>query len=260
MRRFVLLLMMSLGASGAAAQADAKLAADLARVAQMRVFFGHQSVGENLLEGVQALAQEARSPLRVAEAKDAAGLAPGTLGHAFVGENRHPLKKLEDFERRLGAGPAPLDAALVKFCYLDIDGGTDAAALFARYQASLAALRARHPRTAFVHVTAPLTEVQGGVKGWVKRLLGRAPYGALENQRRAEYNALLRKAYAGREPVFDLARLESTAPGGAEVRGEWAGKPYPVLAAAWTDDGHHLNAAGRRHAARELLALLAALP
>ena len=102
--------------------------------------------------------------------------------------------------------------------------------------------------------------MQGGLKGLAKRLLGRAPYGALENQRRAEYNALLRAAYAGRQPIFDLARIESTAPDGSTVQVEWAGRESPALAAAWTDDGHHLNAEGRRRAARELIALLAALP
>lgn len=250
-------------ASSAAAQApaaDVRLSADLARVAGLRVFFGHQSVGENVLEGVQQLAGQVGASLRVAEAKNAAAVRPGTLGHAFVGENRFPLKKLEHFARALGDAPAPLDAALVKFCYLDIDAASDPKALFEHYRASIAALRARHPRTAFVHVTAPLTRVQGGVKGWVKRALGRAPYGLLENQQRDQYNGLVRAAFAGREPLFDLARVEATAPDGTPVSAEWNGRRIPQLAAQYTDDGHHLNAEGRRRAARELVSVLARLP
>jgi hypothetical protein len=148
----------------------------------------------------------------------------------------------------------------VKFCYVDIDAGTDAKALFARYRATIDGLRAKHPGTTFVHVTLPLTEAQGGAKALAKRLLGRAPYGTIENLRREEYNALLRRAYAGREPLFDLARIESTAPDGAAVKVQWNGADAPALAAAYTDDGGHLNAAGRVRAARELVSVLAAVP
>jgi lysophospholipase L1-like esterase len=107
-------------------------------------------------------------------------------------------------------------------------------------------------------VTLPLTTVQTGLKAFAKRLLGRAPYGTVENVRREEYNELLRAAYAGREPLFDLARIESTAPDGSAVRVRWQGAVAPALAAQYTDDGGHLNVEGRRRAARELIAVLAA--
>jgi hypothetical protein len=121
-------------------------------------------------------------------------------------------------------------------------------------------LRAKHPATTFVHVTLPLTEEQGGAKALAKRLLGRAPGGTIENVRREEYNTLLRRAYAGREPLFDLARIESTAPDGSAVKVRWNGREAPALAAVYTDDGGHLNAAGRLRAARELVSVLAAIP
>ena len=60
----------------------------------------------------------------------------------------------------------------------------------------------------FVHVTVPLTAAQSGLKSLVKRPMGRAP----DNVRLEEYNQLLRRTYAGREPIFDLARLESISP------------------------------------------------
>jgi hypothetical protein len=236
-------LMLAAGAGGAA---DAGLRAELERLAQRRIFFGHQSVGVNLLDGMAQLAASEGVPLSV--------------GHAFIAENGDPRRKLRSFEEAMGQQPAPVEVALMKFCYADFSAETDAQALFARYRATLGLLRSKYPRTTFVHVTAPLTDVQGGAKGLLKRLLGRAPYGALENIRREEYNRLLREAYGGREPIFDLARVESTAPDGSAVTAQWNGSVVPALAPAFTDDGGHLNGAGKLRAARELISVLAGVP
>jgi lysophospholipase L1-like esterase len=239
-------LAFALAASAGARAADAQLHAELERIAQRQIFFGHQSVGVNLLEGLAQLAAAERVPLHVAD--------------AFIAENGDPLRKLQSFEQAMGQQPKPVEVALMKFCYVDFTAETDASALFARYRATLDRLRAKYPGTIFVHVTAPLTDVQGGAKGWLKRLLGRAPYGTIENVRREQYNALLREAYRGREPIFDLARVESTAPDGSAVTVQWNGGSAPALTPAFTDDGGHLNAAGRLRAARELVSVLAGLP
>jgi lysophospholipase L1-like esterase len=41
---------------------------------------------------------------------------------------------------------------------------------------------------------------------------------------------------------------------------QWNGGSAPALTPAFTDDGGHLNAAGRLRAARELVSVLAGLP
>jgi hypothetical protein len=243
--RAVLAFALAAGAAAARA-ADTDLRTELERLAHRRVFFGHQSVGANVLEGIAELAARAAVPVR--------------LGEAFLAENGKPLLKLESFEHALAQQSAPVEIALMKFCYVDFGADTDAAALFARYEASIERLRARYPGTVFVHVTAPLTTPPAGPKAWLKRLLGRAPYGTVENLRRGEYNALLRAAYQGREPIFDLARLESTAPDGRAVAVQWQGRAAPAMDPAYSDDGGHLNATGRLRAARELISVLAALP
>lgn len=237
-------------------QGDPSLRADLVRVARERIYFGHQSVGANLLQGVQELSADAGVPVRIVRAERASEVPAATFGHTFVPENGQPLEKLASFRTALGS--ASVDIALVKFCYVDIRGDTDVKALFHRYRQTIAELRRTNPRTTFVHVTLPLTTVQTGFKALAKRLLGRAPYGTIENVRREQYNRLLREAYAGREPLFDLARIESTAPDGSPVRFEWHGVLAPALSPAYTGDGGHLNAEGRRRAARELIAVLAA--
>ena len=247
-------LALSLGT--AAAAADPGLRTDLERLARERVYFAHQSVGANILRGVEELAGEAGVPIRLVGAERASDVPAASFGHIFIPENGAPLQKLENFRAALGS--APIDVALLKFCFVDITADTDVRALFSRYRETLVELHRSHPRTTFVHVTAPLTTVQTGWKALAKRLLGRAPYGVRENARRDEYNRLLRDVYAGREPVFDLARIESTAPDGTPVEVQWRGISVPALAEAYTDDGGHLNAKGRRRAAREMIAVLAA--
>lgn len=251
---------MNVASTAHAAGVDPKLRADLESIAPRRIFFGHQSVGENLLDGVRQLAETAGVPVRVVETPTASSVAPATFGHTAVAMNRYPLQKLQNFDQAMGQQAAGLDIALVKFCYLDIDSSTDVKALFASYRTTIESLRARNPGTTFVHVTAPITTVRGGAREILKQLLGRAPYGAIENIRREEFNALLRQAYREREPIFDLARIESTAPDGTAVTAEWKGSVAPALAPAYTDDGSHLNAAGKLRAARELVSILAAVP
>lgn len=239
---------------------DVKLRADLDALVRRTVFFGHQSVGGNILEGVADLARQEGVPLRIVEASSAMGAAPGTWAHAAIADNGNPQLKIESFEKLFapaqGAGP---EIAFMKFCYVDFHPGTDARGLFASYQAALKNLQARNPRTTFVHVTAPLTTVQGGLKALAKRLLGRET-SETQNARREQFNALMRQAYLGREPLFDLARVESTGPDGSAAAITWEGKPVPVLVSSYSDDGGHLNAAGRRQVARELVAFLASLP
>ena len=223
----------------------------LRRIAARRVFFGHQSVGNNLLAGLRDLAAAEGVALPIREVGAGEPLAAG-LNHARVAENGDPYRKLASFERAL-EGRSP-DVALVKFCYVDIRGDTDARALFARYRETLGRLKHSYPTTTFVHATAPLTSEQTGPKALVKRLLGRAPRGTVENVRREHYNALVRLAYGGREPVFDLAAVESD---GTSV--SWQGERAPAMAPAYTDDGGHLNEHGRARAARELIRVLAAI-
>ncbi len=248
------------GAAAGGTTGDARLRADVAAVSRRTVFFGHQSVGLNLIDGLRELAGDAGVEVLIVETQSALGLARGTFGHVSVGRNGDPESKLRSFERALGPGPAGPEIALMKFCYVDFEPGTDAAALFRRYQQTIGELRARHPATTFVHVTAPLTTVQGGPKALVKHLLGRQPYGLVENARREEYNSLLRQDYAGREPLFDLAKVEASAADGTPVTVEWNGRQVPSMAPGYTDDGGHLNRAGRLRAARELASVLGAIP
>lgn len=233
-----------------------------ARLAERRIFFGHQSVGSNIMEGVKALAREHPSlGLRVADLAEAGPGAPGVFVHDKVGQNGQPAGKTDDFAARLDRVLAGrVDVALHKYCYIDINDRTDVAALFAHYRRTMAALRERHPGVTFVHVTAPLTHVQKGPKVLVKKAIGRAPGGYLENLRREAFNDLMRREYLGREPLFDLAAVEAVRPDGSEERFSWRGQLARALYPPYGSDGRHLNDQGRRRVAEELIVMLATLP
>jgi hypothetical protein len=239
---------------------DVALRRELEIVSQRHIYFGHQSVGWNIVDGIQRLAAKEGIAISLVEVSGAHSAGPAAFSHGPVAENGKPLLKLDSFARAIDAGPSGgVEIAFVKFCYVDFTAGTDARALFPRYQEVMAALKARHPTTTFVHVTAPLTTLESGAKGFAKRLLRRARWGGVENARREEYNALMREAYRGREPLFDLAAVESTHPDGTRETVKWNGRDIPVLVGAYTYDDGHLNEEGARRAARALIAVLAAV-
>lgn len=251
----LVLLAGTAGAAAAARERGGSLAEDLRAIGQRRVYFGHQSVGGDILAGLRELAREEGVALDIVEA--GAGDAPG-LVHEVLGENTRPETKLDAFSRALDRRrDRPPELALLKFCYVDFEAATDVPRLFARYLDHHAALRERFPEVTFVHVTVPLTATQGGVRGFVKRVFGDGAAGERENVRRHQFNELLRARFAGREPIFDLALAESTREDGTPVRFEREGQAYPRLAPEFTHDGGHLNERGRRHVARALVEALA---
>jgi hypothetical protein len=255
------------------------LASDLEALRGLRIFFGHQSVGANILEGVRTLT--ARTPdaltisgLRETDSPEASAAAattatsaervtrgaprpPALLLHAKVGRNEDPASKCEAFAEVLDSGRAGrVDVAVLKFCYVDIGSSTDAEALAASYVACLDALSHRHPETVFVPVTAPLRQTPAGPGVWVREFLGRTNHTKAANARRYAYNLLLRRQYAGR-PLFDLAASQSTGPDGSRETFVWQGEQMESLRGAYTDDGGHLNAAGQAASAGGFVRALA---
>ncbi len=231
-------------------------------LAGKRVFFGHQSVGANIMDGVaDVLRDEPRIGLRVASGEGALDGGGGVFAHGTVGRNGDPGGKTDDFARRL-EGPlrGKVDVAFHKYCYVDITEKTDVAAVFEKYRRTMADLRAQFPGVVFVHVTTPLVRVGSGPRAALKRLLGRDPgrYGA--NLARERFNDLMRGAYRGTEPLFDLAAIESTRPDGSRETIRLGNRSGYALVPAYTTDGSHLNGPGRRRVAEELLVFLARLP
>lgn len=233
----------------------------LQELSRKKIFFVHQSVGENILDGVRDVMKENGSvKLQIRETVSPADLAAPVLAHARLGKNENPTSKIDAFADALKQGLGErVDVAAVKLCYIDINAGTDVQKLFEHYRSRMAELRKQYPGVVFLHMTVPLGTVQTGPKVWIKKLIGRQAGGAEANRAREQYNALLRQEYGKREPIYDIALAESTAPDGQRSMFVLDGKPYAALFPGYTTDGGHLNELGRKVAAEQFLIALSGL-
>lgn len=229
---------------------------DLGQVSRAKVFFGHQSVGMNILDQVGGVfsAHRAAAPVIEVGAADP-GRAGGFIDHAFIGVNGNPVLKIQDFAARLRSGLGQhADVAMMKFCYVDIDSGTDVDALFGTYRTTMAALQREVPGVTLIHVTVPLTTDAGFLSRLKSVLVGSG--GAADNAARERLNALIRHHY-GSDHLFDLAAVESTVPDGSQAGGMYEGHRYYALYSGYAADFGHLNALGARVAAAAWLKAIA---
>jgi hypothetical protein len=234
-------------------------ASETRRLQTARIFFGHQSVGADIMAGVEDLVKSnAALQLRVVPLQGPSLPEGAFFAHEKIGENGKPALKTDVFATLLEHGfDKNLDIAFHKYCFVDITESTDEARLFAHYKETLARLHAESPNVTFVHVTTPLTVVQSGWRAAVKRVIGRTPDHYGDNLTRERYNQLMRREYAGREPLFDLAKVESTRPDGSRETFSFGDQSAFALVPEYASDGAHLNPEGRRRVAEQLLVLLA---
>lgn len=242
--------------------ASAITTADLNAVARTRVFFGHFSVGMNMLNAVPGVyADHGVSAPPIEQGGTQPGPKGGFIAHQFIGTEADGKPPLEDFDRTMRSGMGQqVDVALMKFCWGDVQSKTDVDALFARYRATMAALERDFPNVTFIHVTEPLTTEPGlftELKTRLKTLLGRSDWrGQPANVARERLNALIRREYAGRH-LFDLAAIESTKPDGTRVSGRHDSQEYFALYDGYASDLAHLNAVGSKIAATAFLEAIA---
>src|SRR2546423_14294547 len=78
-------------------------ASEIARLARRMIYFGHQSVGENVLDGVRAVLG-GRGALRLVESADPGALsAPGWV-HSRIGQNSDPEGEGRAFQSLMDSG------------------------------------------------------------------------------------------------------------------------------------------------------------
>jgi hypothetical protein len=234
-----------------------QLRTDLNTLQASRVFFAHQSVGGNILDGLASLAREGGIALRI-DAPDQVADAPG-ITQGIAGRNGHPDSKIQYFADAMRRLEARLpQVALMKFCYVDFTPSTDSDTLFHSYERAMTSLQQTYQAVTFVHVTVPLTTRPSSFQDTLKRLMGRPVRKDEANACRAVFNNRVRDAFQG-QPVFDLARLESTRPDGTlESFSSRDGIAAAALFPGYTSDGGHLNELGRRLAAAEFARVVAA--
>lgn len=230
---------------------------DLAKVYRTKVFFGHQSVGMNILEGIGSVytAHGMAAPA-IEEGVPNPGRSGGFINHAFIGENGDSLLKIQDFADKMRSGIGQhVGVTMMKFCYLDVDDRADVDALFAAYSTTIATLQRDLPNVTFTHVTVPLTTGQGPLSR-LKSRLTRNSSCAADNAARERLNALIRHQYAS-DHLFDLAAVESTAPDGSRISRMYEGQRHHALYGGYAADFGHLNAKGARVVATAWLKAIA---
>lgn len=231
---------------------------DIASFVTARVFFGHQSVGSNVIAGAESLFSGQSQALTVVETRDVVPDEGGFLAHAHVGVNGDPFGKFDDFASIID-GPLGMevDVAILKLCYVDVTAGTDVQRVFDAYSALMERLEADHPKVRFIYTTVPLS-TDWSWKQVVKSWIGRDDQmGPADNVSREQYNQLVRQRYGDTGRLFDIAAIESTLEDGPTLR-TLNGRNYYVLHGGLASDPGHLNDLGSRVAATELIRVVAA--
>lgn len=234
------------------------------KLSQLRIFFGHQSVGYNIFDGIMDVMEEHDYiDLNLVETRNVQQFSKPVFAHSQVGRNTDPISKIQDFVDIMDSGIGEnADIVFFKFCYVDIFRDSNPDEVFSNYVSALDGLKDRYPRTEFLHVTVPIRSLPksavSGLKQSIKSLVGQ-PNILTDNFVRDCYNKLLTDNYCDKEPVFDLALCESINPDGLRCYVKKGSQKMHVMAPEYTDDGGHLNCVGRRKVAEQLLVVLAGI-
>jgi hypothetical protein len=237
-----------------------KLVLALHRLADMHVFFGHQSVGRNILNGISKLSEDADVGVRIGAIEHGVTVSEANILEAHLGKNGVPSSKVREFVRLMDAGIADqVDVAFMKFCYVDAAGTQDADTVLREYVSETERLEMQFPQTTFLYVTMPLRALRTDLKRCIKGMLGIDRRWRQENVERNHFNAMLRELKGSSGRLFDLARIEATRPDGSLEAFRLDGRVWEAMYPDYTADGGHLNETGRRIAAEKLITLLSTI-
>lgn len=226
------------------------------KVAGKKIFFGHMSVGLNILDGLKDLQNEKPefNNINIIEMNSDPVIEQAGLYHQKVGYNAIPKGKCDMFESILSTNEIgkKFDIVMLKFCYVDFGKETDVKEIFEYYVRTVNNIKSKFPYLQIVHITVPLAVHSGGIKKSIKNLI----YDDMPNIKRNEFNILLKNEYEGKDPILDLAAVESTYPDGNREFFEHDGDVVYALIPGYTNDGGHLNEVSRYRAANEMIRVL----
>ena len=245
------------------------------QLSQIKILFGHHSVGRNILEGVQELMKaNPQINLKIIDSESLNNNCGGYLKHFSVGQNRNPISKTESFKNMLSQQRSEEKPHLdfFKYCYVDINEKTDIKKIFENYKQTIHSLKQDFPEITIMHVTVPLltTDLKFNLNLWYKRLKSTSYWKSIlerfikisnifryqENVSRNEFNQLIIENYTGIDPIFDLAKIEATHSNGSLNTFEHNGEVYLSLIPEYSSDGGHLNEKGRKILAENFLLTL----
>lgn len=236
-------------------------ASQLQRLSDRTVYFGHQSVGFNILQGIEAWSAETGVPIDIVDTRNFSEADHPALIHFGIGQNEDPNSKTDDFVSVLSEMGEDTGAiALFKFCYVDFHDESDVDPIFDYFKEKMLHLKEEYPGVIIVLCTVPYTALQKGIKAVAKKVLSMPLAGELENIKRSEFNERLISELGPEFPVFDLGKIEATKPDGTLNTYKYEGETYPAMVHQYTDDLDHPNTLGSRIIAYNMISFLADLP
>ena len=129
------------------------------KLSEKKVYFGHQSVGFNIIDGIKDVMKEnPQIKLHIVETADPADFKTGIFAHSRVGKNMDPKSKIDAFANFVEKGIGDTaNIAFFKFCYVDVTARTDIDKVFDDYKTTMSLLKESYTRTKFIHMAVPLT-------------------------------------------------------------------------------------------------------
>jgi hypothetical protein len=227
---------------------------------QKKIYFGHQSVGDNIIDGIKIVMKSNNNiKLNIQKLNEVEESNIPVFAHSYIGANEDIDSKLNGFSQNIkNELKGNVDIAFLKLCFWDVRSKTDINWVFNNYKKTMDKLKAEFPNITFLYFTVPLMTHSNSVLSAFKRII-KPDNSDLDNIQRNELNRLIVLEYNGKEPLFDVARVESTRPDGSRAVFVSGGKEYYYLPVEYTNDGGHLNAYARKYVAEQLLITLARL-
>ena len=230
-------------------------------LAGKKIFFGHQSVGYNIIDGMRTiLERDHEVSLNIIEGKRPSLFQHPVFAHVTIGTNGKPLTKFNDFEKILNSGVGnQAEISFMKLCYVDINKQTEIKSLFENYVRMVERLQQKYPKLVIVHFTVPLRVSMPTWKTRLKGMLGKEIWEFADNIQRNAYNQMIRAKYGSSGHLFDLAALESQGGDGRRYEFFEHGIAYEMLAPNNSTDGGHLNKRASVKIAKNLLIFLSSI-
>ena len=112
-----------------------------------KIFFGHQSVGNGVLKGIDSLmSNNSINKINIVLTRDTSDFGNPIFAHFKIGTNLDPISKIDDFVNILESGVGKnVDIAMMKLCYVDFNKDTDISQLFNYYQLPSTRLKTQFP-------------------------------------------------------------------------------------------------------------------
>ena len=125
---------------------------------ETNIYFGHKSVGNNIIKGIRAIASEnKRNDLIIYRLDEEEKLPENYFVHSSIGKNGDPISKIREFQTNIDSLiKENLKIAMMKFCFADFDNNSDIDGVFQTYVTTIDSIKNDYPDLIIIHFTIPL--------------------------------------------------------------------------------------------------------